>query len=83
MRKFKIGDKIVALTNLENFWHYSLPPYSIGTIKSVDREGYFVCDFTGFEFEQFFHPEQHRQHVLLEEVYNSPLFRALNEEENV
>lgn len=76
MKSFKIGDKVVNITAGEfSSWASDLPLYTPGEIVGVDGDGDFVIEFNEYRDIQYLIEESE---VVLECVFNSPLYKALS-----
>lgn len=77
MIKFKIGDKVVPFQNL-NDSEYDNEIFRIYQGKTGIIKDY--SDLPDVEFEDSNVHVFHQEELELEEIYNSPLYKALREE---
>lgn len=88
MSNFRIGDKLIALPKAD-FWNSALPPYAVGTLVGIEPNGKYKVKFPELGATnggvQFFSDKDSDEFeiVIREEIFNSPLFAALKEKNEV
>lgn len=75
----KTGDRIVVVDNKRHVWADDLPIPCFGTIGEKDNDGDFIIYFDNYDGTQYLFSDCEGSYVTAE-VYNTPLFNALKEE---